>query len=180
MSKNKLAGIIVGCTVVIVVAIVLFIVKPWEQIPGVDIYTLVTNISPSGAGSVSPSGGEYESGYQIILTASPATGFTFDHWEGSASGTTPTVIITMDSEPISEAQIGVGEPKADDIDKMHAYRDAIRIGINADQFIRQAYILYPGEALRLYDDRRLGAIPLRPLMPTDRLENLIGDILSYA
>lgn len=30
MSNKKLAGIIVGCTVVIVVAIVVFILKPWE------------------------------------------------------------------------------------------------------------------------------------------------------
>jgi uncharacterized repeat protein (TIGR02543 family) len=61
-------------------------------------YTLTTNISPLGAGSVSPSGGEYESGVQVTLTASPASGYTFDYWSGSASGTTPTITITMDSD----------------------------------------------------------------------------------
>jgi hypothetical protein len=30
MSRNKLAGIIVACTIVIVVAIVLVVLKPWE------------------------------------------------------------------------------------------------------------------------------------------------------
>jgi len=30
MSNKKLAGIVVGCTVVIIVAIVLFVLKPWE------------------------------------------------------------------------------------------------------------------------------------------------------
>ena len=38
------------------------------------------------AGSVSPSGGEYESGLQITLTATPASGYTFDYWDGAASG----------------------------------------------------------------------------------------------
>ena len=35
MSKNRLVGIIVACTVVIVVAIVLVILKPWDS-PGED------------------------------------------------------------------------------------------------------------------------------------------------
>lgn len=60
-------------------------------------YTLTTSISPSGAGSISPSGGQYESGVQVILTATPASGYAFDYWEGSASGTSPTITITMDS-----------------------------------------------------------------------------------
>lgn len=47
---------------------------------------------------MSPSGGEYKSGLQITLTATPASGYTFDHWTGGASGTTPTVTITMDSD----------------------------------------------------------------------------------
>mgnify|MGYP001065928938 CR=1 FL=1 len=98
MSKNKLAGIIVACTVVIVVAIVLFIFKPWEGTPAADIYTLTTSVSPSGAGSVSPSGGEYESGVQVTMTANPASGYTFDRWSGSASGTTSTITVTMDSD----------------------------------------------------------------------------------
>ena len=61
-------------------------------------YTLTTSISPSGAGSVSPPGGEYDSGVQVTLTASPASGYTFDHWSGSVSGTTSTITITMDSD----------------------------------------------------------------------------------
>lgn len=98
MSKNKLAAIIVACTIVIIVAIILSIIKPWEGTPSTDTYTLTTIVSPSGAGSVSPSGGEYESATHITLTANPASGYTFDHWSGSASGTTPTITIIMDSD----------------------------------------------------------------------------------
>jgi hypothetical protein len=61
-------------------------------------YTLTTNISPSGAGSVFPSGGEYESGMQITLEAHPASGYTFDHWSGGPSGHTSTITVAMDSD----------------------------------------------------------------------------------
>ena len=61
-------------------------------------YTLTTRVSPPGAGSISPSGGQYESGIQVTLTATLASGYTFDYWEGSASGTSLTITITMDSD----------------------------------------------------------------------------------
>ena len=93
MSKGKLAGIIIACTIAIIVAIV--ITRPPPPTPT---YTLSVSVSPSGAGAVSPSGGEYDPGAQVTLTASPASGYTFDYWSGSASGTTPTVTITMDSD----------------------------------------------------------------------------------
>ena len=97
MSKKRLAGIVIGCTIAIIVAIVLFSVKPWERTPSSETYTLTTVVSPSGAGSVSPSGGEYEPGELVTLTASPASGYIFDYWSGAASGTTATTTVTMDS-----------------------------------------------------------------------------------
>jgi hypothetical protein len=44
-------------------------------------YTLSVSISPTGAGSVYPTGGEYESGLQVTLTATPASGYAFDCWD---------------------------------------------------------------------------------------------------
>jgi uncharacterized repeat protein (TIGR02543 family) len=96
MSKKKLAAVIIAC--IIGVILVEGIACSCFNTSNTGLYTLTTNISPSGAGSVSPSGGEYESGAQVTLTASPASGYTFDHWSGSASGTTSTIIITMDSD----------------------------------------------------------------------------------
>jgi len=61
-------------------------------------YTLSVSVSPSGAGVVSPLGGEYDPGAQVTLTANPASGYTFDYWSGSASGATSTITITMDSD----------------------------------------------------------------------------------
>ena len=107
MSRNKLAGIIIACTIVIIAAILLFHFEPWKQI-----YTLSVNINLPQAGTVSPAGGQYESGEQVTLTASPASGYTFDYWDGAASGSSNTVTITMNSdksitayfEPLDDSQ----------------------------------------------------------------------------
>lgn len=98
MSKNKLAGIIAVCVIAIIV--VILAINDGNSNGVVKTYhTLVTDTSPSVAGSVSvsPSGGEYESGVQVTLTANPASGYTFDHWTGDASGTSATVVIIMNS-----------------------------------------------------------------------------------
>ena len=61
-------------------------------------YTLSVSVNPSGAGSVSPSNGQYEEGTQVTLSATAATGYTFDFWDGDASGSAATITITMDSD----------------------------------------------------------------------------------
>jgi len=97
MSKKKLAAIIVACTIAIIVVIVVN-TRPPTATPPAQNYTLTTHISPPGAGSVSPSGGEYESGVQVTLTASPASDYTFDYWSSALGKTyTTTITITMDS-----------------------------------------------------------------------------------
>ncbi len=60
-------------------------------------YTLNVNVSPSGAGSVSPPGGQYESGLQVTLTATANGGYAFDYWDGAASGSLNTITIVMNS-----------------------------------------------------------------------------------
>lgn len=82
----------------IIVVGVLIISHPWRPVVPPLTYSLSTDVSPSGAGSVSPSNGTYEPGVQVILTASPASGYTFDHWSGSASGNTSSIAITMHSD----------------------------------------------------------------------------------
>jgi len=60
-------------------------------------YTLTTSVDPSGSGSISlnPSGGTYDEGTVVTITANPNAGYEFDHWSGDASGTNPTINITM-------------------------------------------------------------------------------------
>lgn len=95
MSKKKLAGIIAACAAAITIAILLIHFEPWTGPPPVETYRLTTKVCPSGAGSISPPGGEYESGEQVTLTAYPAGNYTFDHWSDGASGNSTTITITM-------------------------------------------------------------------------------------
>ena len=108
MSKGKLAAIIIDCTIDIIVAIVITRPPPTP----VPTYTLSVSVSPSGAGAVSPSGGVYDAGVQVTLTASPAKGYIFGYWSGSASDTTPTVAITMDSDKSLIANFETAPPDA--------------------------------------------------------------------
>jgi len=59
-------------------------------------YTLTANSSPSAGGSVSPSSGSYAAGSTVAVTATPASGYVFTGWSGSASGTTNPLTLTMD------------------------------------------------------------------------------------
>ena len=66
--------------------------------PVAQTYTLTTSVNPSGAGSVSPSGGEYDAGAQVSLSATANSGYVFDYWNGSASGTSANISVTMDAD----------------------------------------------------------------------------------
>ncbi len=64
--------------------------------------TLQTNVSPAEASadgcSVSPSGGEYNSGTGVSINATAATGWGFYEWSGDLSGSANPAQLTMDSD----------------------------------------------------------------------------------
>ena len=60
-------------------------------------YTLTTAVNPANGGTVSPASGTYLASSQIQVTATPNANYTFANWSGDASGTNPTVTITMDA-----------------------------------------------------------------------------------
>jgi PKD repeat protein len=62
---------------------------------GITQYTLTTNVS--GQGSVSPSGGTYNSGTVVSLTATPDSGWEFSGWSGDLSGSANPANITMNA-----------------------------------------------------------------------------------
>jgi hypothetical protein len=57
-------------------------------------------ISINGQGIINPGEGthEYSSGTQVTINVSTISGWEFDHWSGDATGTSPTIVITMDSD----------------------------------------------------------------------------------
>jgi len=58
--------------------------------------TLTSEAYPTSGGSISPAQGTYDKGVEVQVKAIPNPGYRFSHWEGSVSGQSPTVKVTMD------------------------------------------------------------------------------------
>ena len=63
------------------------------QISAVPNYTLT--ITTKGIGSISPGSGTYPSGSNVVLTATPNSGYVFTGWSGDATGTNNPISVTM-------------------------------------------------------------------------------------
>ncbi len=61
-------------------------------------YTLTVDTEGQGDVSLNPTGGTYDEGTQVTLTAIEAPGWKFDHWEGDLSGDDNPATITMNSD----------------------------------------------------------------------------------
>jgi hypothetical protein len=57
---------------------------------------LGTSVVGQGSIGVSPAGGEYDVGTVVTLSASPAVGWQFLHWQGDVSGSANPTKVTMD------------------------------------------------------------------------------------
>ena len=64
-------------------------------------YTLTTNVSPPGSGTISasplPAGGVYAAGTQVCLTATPNSGASFTSWSGTALDSSNCLIMNSNS-----------------------------------------------------------------------------------
>jgi|GEM_PF-3328726 len=76
----------------------------WEG--GVVPSSYALNIEVSGSGTTSPAPGTwaYREGTEVTLSASPAAGWSFDHWSGDVSGTANPTTVTMDADRSVTAQ----------------------------------------------------------------------------
>jgi uncharacterized protein (TIGR02145 family)/uncharacterized repeat protein (TIGR02543 family) len=64
-------------------------------------YTLTTNVTPAGGGTVSRNPNQtapYSCGSSVTVTAMPASGYVFTGWSGVAAGTANPVSVTVNSE----------------------------------------------------------------------------------
>ena len=73
-----------------------FIIVSCSQDP--VIYTLTASANPAEGGSVSPSSQQYDSGDVATVTATPSSEYVFQSWSGSASGSSLSTTVTMDSD----------------------------------------------------------------------------------
>lgn len=60
-------------------------------------YSLQLSASPSNGGTIDPNNANNDAGTQVTITATPANGYRFDHWGGSATGTANQISILMDN-----------------------------------------------------------------------------------
>jgi uncharacterized repeat protein (TIGR02543 family) len=60
-------------------------------------YTLTTNTVGQGSVTLNPSGGTYNQGTVVTVTANPSSGWQFDDWSGDLSGSANPTTITMNS-----------------------------------------------------------------------------------
>ena len=74
---------------------ILFIISCSEE---PIIYTLTATANPVEGGSVFPSSQQYDSGDVAAITATPSSEYIFQNWSGSASGTSPSTTVTMNSD----------------------------------------------------------------------------------
>jgi len=65
-------------------------------------YQLSTSVTPSGGGTVSPSGGPFQG--KVTLVATPGQNYEFIGWAGAASGNTNPLTVTMNSDKQIVAQ----------------------------------------------------------------------------
>jgi uncharacterized protein (TIGR02145 family)/uncharacterized repeat protein (TIGR02543 family) len=64
-------------------------------------YTLTTNVSPAGGGTVSRNPNQtapYSCGTSVTVMATPASGYVFTGWSGVATSTSASVSVTMNSD----------------------------------------------------------------------------------
>ncbi|WP_421762653.1 polysaccharide lyase family 7 protein [Ekhidna sp.] len=73
----------------------------------IPIYTLTTSVVGDGSITLSPSGGTYEEGTVVTLTAVPDSGNQLESWSGDASGTEDQITVTMNSNKSVTATFGV-------------------------------------------------------------------------
>jgi hypothetical protein len=66
----------------------------------IEYYDLTVTPVPPWGGKVTPESGPIGAGTKVTLTATPLGRFVFDSWGGDASGTSPSVVITMDSDKL--------------------------------------------------------------------------------
>ena len=64
----------------------------------IPLFSLQTNVDPTEAGAIEPSGGEFSTGESVDITAEPADGFVFERWEGDLGGNSNPAKLTFNAD----------------------------------------------------------------------------------
>jgi hypothetical protein len=89
-------------------------------------YTLTVNATSGGA-TAPPTGGSYNAGSSVALTATESTGFTFDNWTGGAvNPTSPSTSVIMNGPETVTANF-IGPAFTGDVPPTAYYFDAVNL-----------------------------------------------------
>jgi hypothetical protein len=149
----------------------------FTQLPPTQ-HTLTINVS--GQGSTNPDLGTYtyDEGTQVSITATPASGWGFDHWGGDASGSSPTFVITVDSNKSVTAYFKQVTTIGSNVQITKIFYDGLVYRVESDEYVEITnlgsepqdlagwvlkdisegypsftfphYVLAPGAAIRVY------------------------------
>ena len=75
-----------------------------------DMYVLSVQVNGEGSVDVDPEKDQYESGEEVVLTATAASGWRFTGWQGDLSGSTNPATMVMDSDKNVTAVFVQDEP----------------------------------------------------------------------
>jgi hypothetical protein len=67
------------------------------------VFTLETSVTPAGAGTITPSEGQFDQGETIEIIAEPNLDHRFVEWQGSVNGTEHTISVTFNSDKSLDA-----------------------------------------------------------------------------
>ena len=62
------------------------------------VFSLETSVTPSNAGTVTPSSGQYDQGETVEIIAEPNLDHRFLEWQGDATGMEKTITVTFNSD----------------------------------------------------------------------------------
>ena len=142
-------------------------------------YNLTVSINGQGTTTLSPGVYTYDEGTQVTIHASPASSWRFDHWGGDASGSSTTVVITMDSNKNVVAYFEKETCVGSNVQITYIFYDGLVYRTESDEYVeitnlgdtsqdlegwvlkdisegypsftfRQSYILAPGASIRVY------------------------------
>lgn len=172
-------------TIVVTINGTTYNVHPSNTVPPVDCSsssdtTRDLTISVNGQGTTNPSPGThtYDDGTQVTITASPDSGWKFDHWDGDISGTSSTIVITMDSNKNVTAYFQQETCPGSNVQITYIFYDGLVYRVESDEYVEitnlgnepqdlagwvlkdisegypsftfPSYVLAPGQSIRVY------------------------------
>lgn len=141
-------------------------------------HDLTINVNGQGTTNPSPGTYTYDDGAEVAITALPASGWKFDHWGGDASGTSPTVAVTMDSAKDVTAYFTQKAYSGSNVQITYIFYDGLVYRTESDEYVEitnlgsepqdlagwvlrdisegypsftfPSYVLAPGQSIRVY------------------------------